>query len=62
MNSLFIYFVIIMLISTSAGWLFSRSKKAEKAIKVMTFMLYFWLFAFMQLIAFGLLYHYKILG
>ena len=62
MDSIFIYLITILFTSTIAGWLFSRSKKAEKAIKVMTFLLYFWLFAFVQLIAFALLYHYKILG
>jgi len=54
--------ILVVLNSTIAGWLFSRVEKSEKVIKVMRFMLFFWLFGFVQLIVFALLYQYKMLA
>lgn len=51
----------MVFLSTIAGWLFSRSKKAETPIKVMVFVLYFWLFAFIQMIVFAVLYQFGLL-
>ncbi|KAF3981405.1 MAG: hypothetical protein HFP81_03815 [Methylococcales symbiont of Hymedesmia sp. n. MRB-2018] len=62
MNSIVLYLIAIVLISVIIAWLISHSKQAEKAVKIMTFMIYFWLSAFVQLIVFALLYHYKILA
>ncbi|HIF54211.1 MAG: hypothetical protein ABGX40_02645 [Methylococcales bacterium] len=62
MNSIEVYLMVIVLNSTIAGWLFSRVEKSEKVIKVMRFMLFFWLFGFVQLIVFALLYQYKMLA
>ncbi len=62
MNSIEVYLMVIVLNSTIAGWLFSRVEKKEKVIKVMRFMLFFWLFGFVQLIVFALLYQYKMLA
>ncbi|KAF3977117.1 MAG: hypothetical protein HFP77_08960 [Methylococcales symbiont of Iophon sp. n. MRB-2018] len=62
MNNIVLYLIAIALISVIIAWLISQSKPAEKVVKVMTFMIYFWLSAFVQLIVFALLYHYKILA
>lgn len=58
MNITIIGLLLIILISTLAGWLFSRSKKVEKPVMVMLFVLYFWLFAFIQLGVFAVLYQF----
>jgi hypothetical protein len=54
-----IILLVITLVSTVGGWLFSRSNETEKAIKVLYFMLYFWLLAFVQLIVFALFYKFS---
>ena len=61
MNAASIGLITAIFISTIAGWLFSRSKKVEKPVAVMLFVLYFWLFVFIQLIIFAVLYHFGIL-
>ena len=58
MSTFVIGLIILISISTLAGWFFSRAKEAEKAIKVMLFVLYFWLFFFIQVVIFALLYHF----
>ncbi len=50
--------LIVVLISTIAGWFLSAAKKVDKPVKVMLFVLYFWLFAFFQLIICALLYYF----
>ncbi len=58
------YLIVLMLMiftSTIAGWSFSRYKQAEIPIKVMIFMLYFWLFVFIQLIIFAIMYQFGML-
>ena len=58
MSTLVIGLIILISISTLAGWFFSHAKDAEKAVKVMLFVLYFWLFFFIQVMVFGVLYHF----
>jgi hypothetical protein len=53
--------ILIIFISTIASWFFCRSKKAETPVKVMIFILYFWLFVFIQLIFFAVLYQFGVL-
>lgn len=61
MSNTVVYLLFIFFSSIAVAWFFSYSKQVETAIKVMTFMIYFWLVAFAQLMVFGLLYHYKLL-
>jgi hypothetical protein len=61
MNSTVIGLFIVILISTIAGWLISRSKQVEKPVKAMLFVLYFWVFVFIQLVIFSVLYQFGIL-
>ena len=56
MNVVVIVLIGITFISTISGWLLSRSKKVEKPVKVMLFVFYFWLIAFIQLGIFAVLY------
>jgi len=58
MSTTVIGLIILISISTFAGWFFSRAKEAEKPVKVMLFVLYFWLFFFIQVVVFGVLYHF----
>ncbi len=51
----------VMLISTLTGWFFSHSKEAEMPVKVMLFVLYFWVSVFIQIIIFAGLYHFDLL-
>lgn len=53
--------LVMIFISTLAGWFFSRSKKSEKPVRVMLFVLYFWLFVFIQLITFAVLHYFGML-
>lgn len=53
--------IIALLISTFFGWLFSYSKKVEMPVKVMLFVLYFWVTVFIQIILFAGLYHFELL-
>ncbi|NOR69031.1 MAG: hypothetical protein GQ532_04950 [Methylomarinum sp.] len=62
MNSMVIGVLGVIFISTVAGWLFSRPKKVEKPVKVMLFVLYFWVSFFVQLVTFAMLYHFGILS
>ncbi|MCF6203473.1 MAG: hypothetical protein L3J59_07365 [Methylococcaceae bacterium] len=61
MNTTVIGLFIVILISTIAGWIINRSKQVEKPVKVMLFVLYFWVFVFIQLAIFSVLYHFGIL-
>lgn len=54
-------FILIIFTSMLAGWLLSRSKAVELPVKIMVFMLYFWVYAFIQLIIFALLYQFGFL-
>ncbi len=58
MNQVVLGLIIIFILSTVAGWLFSRKKMAEKPIKVMLFALYFWLTAFILLMVYAGLYQF----
>ena len=60
MNSMVIGLMVLISISTAAGWFFSHAKVAEKPVKVMLFVLYFWLFVFIQLVVFAVLYHFDL--
>jgi len=62
MNSTVITILGVVFISSVAGWLFSRSKKVEKPVKVMLFVLYFWVSFFVQLVVFAMLYHFGLLN
>ncbi len=57
MNITVIILIVIAVVSTLGGWLMSRVKE-ETPVKVLTFMLYFWLLAFVQLIVFAMVYKY----
>lgn len=61
MNSTVIGLLVVVLISTIVGWLISRSKQVEKPVKVMLFVLYFWMSFFVQLMVFALLYQFGML-
>jgi len=55
---------ILSLVSLSglSGWFFSRSKKVEKPVKAMLFVLYFWVSFFIELVIFAGLYHFGFLS
>ncbi len=61
MNTTVIGLFGVILISTVIGWVLSRSKKAEKPVKIMLFVLYFWMSFFIQMMAFAVLYHFGLL-
>jgi len=61
MNSTVVGLLIIVFIASIAGWFFSRSKEAEKPVKVMLFVLYFWGSVFIQVMIFSVLYQYGFL-
>lgn len=48
--------LVIALLSSLGGWWFSTRKAIEKPLRVMLFVLYFWAFAFAQLILVGMGY------
>jgi len=62
MNSTVIGILSVVFTSTVAGWLISRTKKVEKPVKVMLFVLYFWASFFIQLVVFAMLYHFGLLS
>jgi len=62
MSGTMIGFFVLMFISTVFGWLFSRTKKVEKPVKAMLFVLYFWGSFFVQLVIFSLLYYFGLLS
>lgn len=47
--------LILLLSALAAGWV-SRRKVAERPVKVMVFVGYFWLLTFLQLLLFALVY------
>jgi hypothetical protein len=49
----------LIFVSTVSGWFFSRSKKVEKPVKVMLFVLYFWVSFFVLLMVFAGLYYFS---
>ncbi len=61
MSTTIIGLIALISISTFAGWYFSHAKEAEKPVKVMLFVLYFWLSIFIQVVVFAVLYHFDIL-
>ncbi|MCK5829698.1 MAG: hypothetical protein KAH20_05300 [Methylococcales bacterium] len=61
MDATIIGLLIITFIASMTGWFFSQSKEAEKPVKVMIFVLYFWGSVFIQLMIFSVLYHYGLL-
>ena len=61
MSPTIIILLIIIFVSTFVGWFFSRLKEAEKPVKVMLFVLYFWGSFFVQLMIFAALYHFGLL-
>jgi len=62
MSSTVIAILSVVFISSITGWLFNRSKKVEKPVKVMLFVLYFWVSFFVQLVAFAMFYHFGLLN
>ena len=62
MSTTVIGLIILISISTFAGWFFSHAKDAEKPVKVMLFVLYFWLFIFVQVMVFAVLYHFDLIS
>lgn len=61
MDATVIGLLLIVSIASLAGWFFSHSKEAEKPVKVMLFVLYFWGVVFAQLIVFSLFYQFGFL-
>ncbi|MBU2568975.1 MAG: hypothetical protein KJ725_02870 [Gammaproteobacteria bacterium] len=50
---------LILIVSLVGGWLLSVQKKSEeKPIKIMLFMVYFWLLFFVQLAILAIVYYY----
>ncbi|HBA66531.1 MAG TPA: hypothetical protein DCZ48_10240 [Methylococcaceae bacterium] len=50
---------LILIVSLVGGWLLSARKKSEeKPIKIMFFMVYFWLLFFVQLGILAIVYYY----
>ncbi len=52
----------LIFISAIVGWAFSRSKKVEKPVKAMLFVLYFWVSFFILLMIAAGLYHFDMLS
>ncbi|WP_305908172.1 hypothetical protein Q9L42_011960 [Methylomarinum sp. Ch1-1] len=46
----------MMLLAAGGGWFISARKPVEKPVKVMLFVLYFWLLVFLQVALFALGY------
>jgi len=61
MNTTVIGLLFLLLIATFSGWFFTRTKTVDKPVKVMLFVLYFWISAFIQLIVFALIYQFGLL-
>lgn len=61
MSATVIGFLVMLSLSTLIGWWSTRSKSVDKMIKVMLFMLYFWVSAFIQLTIFALMYQFGLL-
>ncbi|NOR69178.1 MAG: hypothetical protein GQ532_05700 [Methylomarinum sp.] len=61
MSSTIIGLIVVLFISTFVGWFFSHSKKSEMPIKVMLFVLYFWISVFVQIMIFAGLYQFELL-
>ncbi|MFK5949271.1 MAG: hypothetical protein QM500_10945 [Methylococcales bacterium] len=61
MNSIIIGLLCLALLSALSGWFFSRSKKVEKPVKAMLFVLYFWVSFFIQLAIFAVLHYFDLL-
>ncbi len=61
MNTTVIGLLVLILISTIVGWVISRSKKVEKPVRIMLFVLYFWMSFFIQMMVFAVLYHFGML-
>ena len=58
MNIMIMGLMLVISISSAAGWFFSHAKEVDNPVKVMLFVLYFWLFVFIQLVVFAVLYHF----
>ena len=55
-------FIVIMLVSTGIAWFLSRKKPLEKPVKIMLFVLYFWVSVFTHIIVVAGLYYFNILN
>ena len=51
--------LLVLLLSALGGWFLSARKSQETAVKIMMFIGYFWLLAFIQLLLFGLAYYLR---
>jgi len=56
MNIAIVALLLILLVSALCGWWISSRKLAEKPVKIMMFIGYFWLLTFLQLLLFASLY------
>ena len=61
MNTVIIILLVIIAISTFVSWIMGRNKQVEKPVRVMLFVLYFWLLVFVQLTVLGTLYYFGVL-
>lgn len=63
MNDAIIGLLLVTAISSLGGWWLSFNKPAEKPVKIMMFVGYFWLLAFVQLVLVAMAYfgwqHFK---
>lgn len=57
MNTAIMVLLGILAVSSVFGWWLSRRKTAEKPVRVMMFVGYFWLLTFLQLLLAALLYY-----
>jgi len=57
MNAFVAGLLIVIALSAFGGWLFTAGKAIEKPVKVMMFVGYFWLLAFVQLSLLAAIYY-----
>ena len=56
MNEFIAGLLIMLLLAAVGAWFISARKQVEKPVKVMLFVLYFWVLAFVQIALFALGY------
>ncbi len=56
MNIYIIGLLAMLLLAALVGWFLAARKEAEKPVKVMLFVLYFWVIVFVEIALSGLVY------